>query len=69
MRCIACGRPLVRAAVEINTRGGSATYGPKCARMAGLVEVKRRRRMVRLFSTTPTAEVDPRQQDLWGAAA
>jgi hypothetical protein len=67
MRCIACGRSLARAAVEISTRGGSATYGPKCARMAGLVELRRRRS--RLFTATAMVEADPRQQDLWGVAA
>lgn len=69
MKCAACNRPLMRAAVEIKTRAGGMAFGPTCARQRGLVHVTERRRRVRLFSTTPTAEVDQRQQDLWGAAA
>lgn len=38
MKCAMCNRPLLTAAVSIPTRGGPISYGPKCARKAGLVQ-------------------------------
>ena len=36
MKCVLCNRELLTAAVSIPTRGGPISYGPKCARKAGL---------------------------------
>lgn len=38
MQCVLCGRALLTAAVSIPTRNGQISYGPKCARKAGLVQ-------------------------------
>ena len=38
MKCVLCNRPLLTAAVSIPTRGGPISYGPKCARKAGLAQ-------------------------------
>ena len=38
MKCVLCNRELLTAAVSIPTRGGQISYGPKCARKAGLVQ-------------------------------
>ena len=38
MKCVLCNRPLLTAAVSIPTRGGPISYGPKCARKAGLLQ-------------------------------
>ena len=38
MQCVLCNRELLTAAVSIPTRGGPISYGPKCARKAGLVQ-------------------------------
>lgn len=40
MRCTRCNRPLSRAAVQV----GRYAWGPRCAKLAGLVQPKRRKR-------------------------
>lgn len=57
LRCCRCGRTIKASAVEIT---GSA-WGPKCARIAGLVKPKRE---ARLFTPLCAPDVDPRQMDL-----
>lgn len=42
MHCARCNRPLTKPAVVV----GRYAYGPRCAKLAGLVEVKRRKRAV-----------------------
>lgn len=39
LRCIRCHKPLTRPAAQ----AGAYAWGPKCARLAGLVERKRRK--------------------------
>lgn len=43
LRCVRCGRPLVEAAAEVRNRDGAFSYGPKCARLAGLYRQERAR--------------------------
>lgn len=58
-----CGRPLKTTLVRIKTRNGDITYGPKCAKKAGLLERKRRSRVIE----SQTSE-DPNQMTLELAA-
>lgn len=37
MRCVRCGRRLSLAKVTVTTRAGQSSWGPVCARKAGLV--------------------------------
>lgn len=72
MRCCSCGRLLSRAAVEIKKMGGSAVFGPKCAKRAGVLPEKQPRpsaRPRRRKFAIVLIDVDPRQQDLFGVAA
>lgn len=43
LRCIRCHKPLTRPAAQ----AGDYAWGPKCARLAGVVERRRRRRKAR----------------------
>lgn len=63
MKCERCGRVLRATSVEIKTRFGSITYGPKCARKAGLVTRRKRTRVIESYTTT-----DERQMALELAA-
>lgn len=68
MRCIRCLKPLTRPALSILTRRGYyAYYGPKCARLAGLLAPKARK-AVRTRNAHDSAEADPRQMALELAA-
>ena len=40
IRCTRCNRPMAAATAAILTRGGVRGYGPKCARLMGLVQAK-----------------------------
>ena len=54
MKCVLCNRELLTAAVSIPTRGGQISYGPKCARKAGLLQ-KAGQRITHVQKTTPRA--------------
>lgn len=54
MQCVLCGRALLTAAVSIPTRGGPISYGPKCARKAGLLQ-KAGQRTTHTQKTPPQA--------------
>lgn len=58
LRCCRCGRSIKASAVEIT---GNA-WGPKCARIGGLVKPKQH--PTRLFTPLRAPAVDPRQMDL-----
>lgn len=60
MRCTRCHKPLIRPALSILTRRGYQHWGPKCARLAGLIQP--RRKSVRIRHAHP--ETDPRQMAL-----
>lgn len=62
LRCCRCGRSFKASAVEIT---GNA-WGPKCARIAGLVKPKRE---ARLFTPLRAPAGDPLQMDLLEATA
>lgn len=64
MRCTRCHKPLTRPALSILTRRGYQHWGPKCARLADLIQP--RRKAVRIRSAQP--ETDPRQLALELAA-
>lgn len=40
MRCVLCGRKLFKAALQV----GSMAIGPKCAKRAGMIVLKRRKK-------------------------
>lgn len=40
MRCVLCGRKLFKAALQVS----SMAIGPKCAKRAGMIEPKRRKK-------------------------
>lgn len=42
MKCIRCGRALSLAKVTVTTRAGQSSWGPVCARKAGLILPKAR---------------------------
>lgn len=44
LRCIRCHKPLTRPAAQ----AGAYAWGPKCARLAGLVERRKRRAVQRV---------------------
>jgi hypothetical protein len=52
MRCERCQRPLNKPAWSIQTRAGRLNYGPKCARMAGLLEPEKRTKAPKPARTT-----------------
>lgn len=61
MRCVRCNRPISAAAAIVPSAGQPFfRYGPKCARLAGLIEPKARASRVRVLSVVP-AEPDPNQ--------
>jgi hypothetical protein len=60
MRCVRCHRPINAAAAIVPSAGQPFRYGPKCARLAGLIEPRTRALRVRLFSATQAAP-DPKQ--------
>ncbi len=37
MNCVRCGRALSIAKVTVNTKAGQSSWGPVCARKAGLI--------------------------------
>lgn len=44
MICARCKRPMQKPAVTITSRSGAQVLGPKCARIAGLLEPVQRTR-------------------------
>lgn len=64
MRCHRCKKPLIRPSLSILTRRGYQHWGPKCARLAGLIHPKRK--AARIRHAQP--ETDPRQMALELAA-
>lgn len=53
MHCVHCGRPLFRVpAATVTTRNGALHWGPKCARMAGLLTPRRPERKARQARAT-----------------
>lgn len=65
MKCVACGKLLTRFAVSVDTSDGPKGWGPKCARKA----FKAARRQARIADAQRRQAPDPRQGDLFGAAA
>lgn len=59
MICQRCNRPMLAPAVQVGRHG----YGPKCARVMGLVEPKSR--VTGLFSRVRVVRADERQGDLF----
>lgn len=66
MNCTNCGRPLTRFAVSVDTRDGPVGWGPKCARKVFKVLARRR---ARIFDARRPPPPDPRQRELFEAAA
>ena len=65
-RCIRCNRPLFApVTVTVTTKGGTRSYGPVCARKAGLIESKHRTRVIQHAQQ----ERDPAQLDWLEAIA
>lgn len=65
MRCVRCGRRLSLAKVTVTTRAGQSSWGPVCARKAGLLPVDRRTkaaRPIRMAKAKP--EIDKSQMAL-----
>ena len=58
MKCVLCNRELLTAAVSIPTRNGQISYGPKCARKAGLVQ-KAGQRTTHVQKTPPQPGKQP----------
>lgn len=52
MHCIHCNRPMKEPAVTIKSRAGPIYWGPKCARMAGLLTPRRPERKARQSRAT-----------------
>lgn len=43
MKCQRCNRPiLTKPAATVKTKAGSAVFGPKCAKLMGLIEIATR---------------------------
>lgn len=58
MKCFRCGRAIATASAVIPaSKGQPFRFGPKCARLAGLIEPKTRASRVRVLSAVP----DPNQ--------
>lgn len=65
MKCARCGRVLRLAKVTVTTRAGQSSWGPVCARKAGLLQVDRRTkaaRPIRMAKAKP--EIDKSQMAL-----
>ena len=58
MQCVLCGRALFTAALSVPTRNGPISYGPKCARKAGLVQ-KAWQRITHVQKTPPRPGKQP----------
>lgn len=52
MKCIRCGRALSLAKVTVTTKAGQSSWGPVCARKAGLLPVDRRTQLARPIRTS-----------------
>lgn len=63
MRCTVCHRPLTAATATIQSRNGPLSFGPDCARRAGLTHKAIR---LRLQSTPKPTKPDAAQIDLFG---
>lgn len=61
MICARCKRPMQKPAVTITSRSGARVLGPKCAKLAGLLEPVQRNRAP-VFSRS--VEVDAAQMVL-----
>lgn len=63
MKCIRCGRALSLAKVTVTTKAGQSSWGPVCARKAGLILPKARAaRVIRAPKAKP--EIDKSQMAL-----
>jgi len=63
MKCIRCGRALSLAKVTVTTKAGQSSWGPVCARKAGLILP--RARAARVIRTPKTKhEEDTSQMSL-----
>jgi hypothetical protein len=60
MRCYACGRVLMRAAVTVKTVDGEGSLGPACAIKAGL----KQKPMPRIFTVRRRPRRDSGQMEL-----
>ena len=62
MRCVICHRPLQAATATIQSRNGPLSFGPECARRAGLTHKAIRQR---LQSVPRATKPDSAQIDLF----
>lgn len=46
MKCAMCNRPLTLPAASVPTRQGPMTFGPVCAKRAGLVKLRERKPII-----------------------
>lgn len=65
MRCVRCHKPISTPAAQV----GAHVWGPKCARIAGMLPPPKRTRAPSLFKGIPRwltadSEADPRQMSL-----
>lgn len=63
MRCADCNKPLFRAALQLPTRAGVLSFGPKCAKR---YIVRPTRSMFKVLERRPPVqrEADPLQMEL-----
>lgn len=57
MICVRCGKALKAFTAVVTTKDGKRGWGPKCAKMAGLIQQKQRFRK----AEPEPFETDPRQ--------
>lgn len=61
LHCTRCGKPLLSAAVLVQTKTGPLALGPKCAMRAGLIERNTKKRA----SHAASPKVARREQRDW----
>ena len=66
MRCVRCGRSLIKAAKTIPAKNGPLAWGRACAIKSGLLEPKPRAKAIVVHQQAE--EVDPNQMTLELAA-
>ena len=57
MICVRCGKALKAFTAAVKTQDGKRGWGPKCAKLAGMIQPKRRHKI----HTHEPIEHDPRQ--------
>lgn len=66
MRCVRCGRSLIKAAKTIPSKNGPLAWGRACAIKSGLLEPKPRAKVIVVHQQAE--DVDPNQMTLELAA-